>query len=238
MLIKNPFGLEKLKIEVYGNRLRIGLPQNTFKVMFNPTTLSTRHENVFQKLQGINTSGRRAMYSHTQSEELTLELIIDGTGVTDTGIATIIGLGSKSVAKQVDTLLTQCFYLDGKLHEPRFLKLRWGVLNLDCRMHSVDIKYSLFDKNGAPLRAELTAVFVEDMDPAKRVRKEGKSSPDLSHSRIVKKGDTLPLLAKEIYGSASYYLWVAKQNKLDNFRELTPGQQLVFPPLPKTSESE
>jgi hypothetical protein len=236
MLIKNPFSLEKLKIEVYGNRRRIGLPQNTFKVMFNPTTVSTRHENVFQKLQGINTSGRRALYSHTQSEALTLELILDGTGVTDTGIATVLGLGSKSVAKQVDTLLTQCFYMDGNLHEPRFLKLRWGIVNLDCRMQSVDIKYSLFDKNGTPLRAELSVVFVEDLDPAKRIRKEGKSSPDLSHSRIVKKGDTLPLLAKEIYGSASYYIWVAQMNRLDNFRDLTPGRRLVFPPLPKTSE--
>ena len=63
--------------------------------------------------------------------------------------------------------------------------------------------------------------------------KENKTSPDLSHSRIVKSGDTLPLLSKEIYGSAVHYLRVAQANGLDNFRSLTPGQQIVFPPLEK-----
>jgi nucleoid-associated protein YgaU len=60
---------------------------------------------------------------------------------------------------------------------------------------------------------------------------EAKSSPDLTHSRIVKAGDTLPLLSKEIYGTANHYLWIAQQNQLDDFRNLMPGQRLFFPPL-------
>jgi LysM repeat protein len=232
MLLRNPFKLEKLKINVYGNRRRAGLPQQTFKVMFNPASFSMKHQNDFQKEQGIDTSGRSARYSYSRSDELTLELILDGTGVGDFGAATLLGLGAPSVAQQVDKFLDLCFYMDGTIHEPKFLNIQWGVLDFDCRLQAVDIKYTQFDKTGMPLRAELTTVFIEDLDPAKRVRKEGKSSPDLTHSRIVKKGDTLPLLAKEIYGSAAYYLWVAQANKLDNFRNLTPGQELYFPPLP------
>jgi len=65
----------------------------------------------------------------------------------------------------------------------------------------------------------------------KQMAIEAKSSPDLTHSRIVKNGDTLPLLSKEIYGSSSHYLWIAQQNQLDDFRNLTPGHRLFFPPL-------
>jgi hypothetical protein len=234
MALKNPFKLHKLKINVYGNRLRIGAPQKTFKVMFNPSSISMHHENKFQKLQGINTSGRRAMYSHGQSEQLNLDLILDGTGVTDYGVSTRFGFHPKTVSEQVDQFLKLCFYMDGDIHEPKFLKIQWGdgvLKDFDCRLEAVDIEYTSFDKNGSPLRATLKAVFIEDLEPSKRLKIEGKNSPDLSHTRIVKSGDTLPMLAKEIYGSSQYYLKVAQVNKLDNFRNLTPGQTLIFPPL-------
>ena len=74
-------------------------------------------------------------------------------------------------------------------------------------------------------------MLISDQDVKKRVKKENKSSPDLTHSRIVKNGDTLPLLTKEVYGTSAYYLRVAQVNKLDDFRNLTPGQELFFPPL-------
>lgn len=49
--------------------------------------------------------------------------------------------------------------------------------------------------------------------------------------RIVKDGDTLPQLSQEIYNSKDYYVQVAKYNKLNKFRDLTPGMQLIFPPI-------
>jgi nucleoid-associated protein YgaU len=65
---------------------------------------------------------------------------------------------------------------------------------------------------------------------------ENKSSPDLTHVRVVKAGDTLPLLTKAIYGSSRDYLRVAEHNGLDNFRDLTPGRRLVFPPLEQSRQ--
>ena len=47
----------------------------------------------------------------------------------------------------------------------------------------------------------------------------------------MKSGDTLPLLCKEIYGSSAHYLRVAADNRLDDFRNLVPGQTLYFAPL-------
>jgi nucleoid-associated protein YgaU len=227
--LKNPFKLNKLKINAYSTSQRRGQPQESFTVMFNPASFAMHHENVFQKQQGINTSGRQALYSHTQASTLHLDLVLDGTGVVE-------GTSIKSVAAQIQDLLKLCFYMDGRIHEPKYLKIQWGegaLKDFDCRLQAVDIEYTAFDRNGAPLHATLKTTFVADLDPAKRVRQEGKNSPDLSHSRVVKAGDTLPLLAKEIYGSAHYYLRVAQANHLDDFRNLTPGQTLIFPPLEK-----
>ncbi len=229
----NLFKLHKLKINVYKERSR-DFPQDTFTVMFNPSSIFMRHENKFQKLQGTNTSGRRAIYSRSQSDKLNLELILDGTGVTDYGLTTLLGFGTATVSEQIDTFLKLCFHMDGAIHEPNFLKIQWGdgvLQDFDCRLESVDIKYTSFDKNGAPLRATLKPVFIEDLESSKRLKLEGKSSPDLTHTRIVKSGDTLPMLAKEIYGSSKYYLQLAQVNNIDDFRNLTPGQSLFFPPL-------
>jgi LysM repeat protein len=237
-MLKNPFKLQKLRINVYGNRLRIGLPKKTLTMMFNPASITTRHENVFSKYQGVSTSSREAKYIRSNAATIQLDLVLDGTGVTDFGVATLVGKGAKSVADQIKEFMASCFDMDGDKHEPKHLKIQWGNAELeqfDCRLQSVDIEYSVFDRSGAPLHATLRAAFVEDLEPSKRLRKENKHSPDLSHSRVVKQGDTLPLLAKEIYGSAQYYLRVAQANNLDDFRNLTPGQVIIFPPLEKSS---
>ena len=121
--------------------------------------------------------------------------------------------------------------MNGTIHEPNFLKVEWGDLIFSCRLGSVDISYTSFNRDGTALRAELDVNLLSDQDVKKRIAKENKSSPDLTHSRIVKSGDSLPLLTKEIYGSSMYYLRVAQANNLDDFRNLTPGQEIFFPPL-------
>jgi len=63
---------------------------------------------------------------------------------------------------------------------------------------------------------------------AREIRYE---SVDLTKSESVKEGDILPLIAKKNYASSSYYLQLAKANKLKNFRNLSPGMKLILPPM-------
>ena len=112
----------------------------------------------------------------------------------------------------------------------------FGDAGFDCRLQSVDVQYTAFNRDGSPQRAELAAVFVEDLEPQKKAKLDRLSSPDLSHRRVVKDGDTLPLLCLEIYGSPQHYLRVAEVNGLDDFRALVPGQALIFPPFERRGE--
>lgn len=227
-----PSRLEKLKITAYEDRKR-GSRSGEFSVMFNPETIAVRHENRLGSLQGAGTTGGNQEYAYSRPGTLNLDLVFDGTGVTEF-LDTL-----PSVSERVRKFLDLCFRMDGKIHEPKYLKIQWGageLANFECRLKSVDIQYTMFDRNGDPLRATLKSVFVADMDTAKRIALEKKSSPDLSHARIVKAGDTLPLLSKEIYGSSRYYLRIAQVNGLEDFRNLTPGQRILFPPLGKGKE--
>ncbi|MEH1945269.1 MAG: hypothetical protein V7L01_34335 [Nostoc sp.] len=237
-MLRNPFKLEKLKILVYGNRLRFGLPQDTFEAMFNPESYSLRYENVYQKYQGVNTSGRTAKYSLSKPQKLSLKLILDDTGVADYGLsgfatAAFVGKlkGTKDIYKQVNRFLQLTTYMDGKSHEPKFLKIEWGDLIFDCRLESVDVNYTLFNRSGQPIRAELETVFIGDIQNSKRIKQENKNSPDLSHSRTVKGGDKLPLMAQEIYGNSAYYIQLARTNNLNNFRKLKTGTNIKLPPI-------
>ncbi|MFN6497792.1 MAG: hypothetical protein RMX65_012395 [Nostoc sp. DedQUE01] len=237
-MLKNPFKLEKLKIRVYGNRLRIGLPQETFEAMFNPESYSLKYENVYQSYQGINTTGRTAKYSLSKPQNLSLKLILDDTGVSDYGLsgfaaASFLGKlkGTKDVYKQVNYFLELTTYMDGKTHEPKFLKIEWGDLIFDCRLQSVNVNYTLFNRTGQPIRAELDTVFIGDIQDSKRIKQENKNSPDLSHSKTIKGGDKLPLMAQEVYGNSTYYIQLACANNLNNFRKLKPGTNIKLPPI-------
>lgn len=222
--------LAKLKICAYGDSKRTD-EKDSFEVMFNPTSFSMKHQNVFVQLPGINTSGREANYAYGAPEALNLELVFDGSGVSQAGT---LGTPPASVTEQIEKFLSVCYQMDGEIHAPRYLKIQWGtgpLSNFECRLESVDITYQLFDSSGSPLRATLNTSFINDLDRDKRVRLEAKNSPDLTHRRTVKAGDTLPGMCQAIYKSSAHYLTVARFNRLDNFRKLQPGTEIVFPPL-------
>lgn len=239
MGLLNLFKLAKLTIEAHQDverrkPLRAGRwGANTLEVMYNPETLSTRHESVFQTKQGISTQGSTSRWSHSRSKELTVKLIFDGTNADEGLVSRIL---KPTVAEYIKTFLSLCYNVQSESHEAAFLRLKWstdifGNDGFECRLQSADIQYTAFDRDGSPLRAELTAKFVEAVDPSKKSAQLRLSSPDLTHRRLVRAGDTLPQLCFEIYGSSAHYLRVAEANGLDDFRRLTPGQELIFPPF-------
>jgi len=222
------FKLQKLKVEAYENEARSGKPEDVFEAMFNPESYSLRYVNVYQKSQGINTDGQKSKYSLSKPQELSVKLILDNTGAVSYGIET--PKEGRDIYKEVQRFLELTCYMDSAIHEPKYLKVEWGDLVFDCRLVSVDVKYTLFNRRGQPLRAELETKFAGDLQPSKRVQKE---STDLTHVRMVKSGDTLPLMAQRVYNNPSYYIQVAQVNRLNNFRKLKVGQTLRFPPVGK-----
>jgi hypothetical protein len=222
------FKLEKLKVQAFEKDER-KTPIGEFEAMFNPASIKQSH--------GITWSqkGKKKVFHRSEPSLLSLTLVLDGTGVTEMGI---VSLFEKSVADRVKEFMTTAFKVTPKIHEPNYLLVMWGdVLRFKCRVLKVDVNYTKFDRSGAALRAELAITFVADVKLEEAAKKIPVSSPDLSHSRVIRAGDTLPLLTSELYGSAASYLEVARYNDIDHFRELVPGRKISFPPLARLQQA-
>lgn len=201
-----------------------------FKAHINPESYTQSVQIEYAEKQAQGTSGNTNNYSHTQPRTLQFDFLLDRTGALGN-----ISTGLIGVTPDILHFKKLALDYEGDIHRPRYLKLIWGTLLFDCQLQSLDIEHKIFSPQGLPLRAVLKTTFIEVTESTKRSALENRSSPDLTHVRTVKEGDTLPLMTYRIYGDAKYYLEVARINGLTNFRKLEAGTELVFPPIEKMS---
>ena len=71
--------------------------------------------------------------------------------------------------QRIEDFLKLAFYMNGDTHEPNYLRVSWGDLNFSCRLSSVNINYTSFDRQGNALRAELDLQLISDEDVNKRL---------------------------------------------------------------------
>ena len=146
---------------------------------------------------------------------------------------------NRDLKKQLKTLMDTVYSMDGKVHESRFLILKWGEMPLGnskgggfyCRLKKMDVNFTLVGGDGKPLVAEVSCRFIEHLSDKAQEKMEDKSSPDLTHIRQVLVNDSLPYKTWDIYKDPRYLVDVARVNGLDTFRRLKVGQSLIFPPL-------
>jgi hypothetical protein len=201
---------------------------DSFEALINPEVYTIGYKVKFSDSgQGQGTSGKQLKYEYTEPADMTFEFLFDNTGIID-------GEARTSIVNDIKKFREVLLDYKGDTHEPRHLKLVWGDNSIfKGRVTEADITYKLFNSDGTPIRAVAKVTFKSSVEEEKRVTKEDKHSPDLTQSRRVKLGDTLPRLCFEIYGDPRYYLQVAAVNSLANFRQLNPGDILKFPPIAK-----
>jgi hypothetical protein len=201
-----------------------------FETLINPETYTLDYKLKFSSgAQGQGTSGQQLKYEYTEPEEITFEFLFDNTGIID-------GNPRESIADDLKAFKEVLVAYQGDAHEPRHFKLVWGENSIfKGRVTELSITYKMFAPDGTPIRALAKVKFKSSIEEQKRAAAEDKSSPDITHVRTVKTGDTLPLMCFRIYGDTRYYIEVARRNHLDNPRALTPGMSLRFPPIDKTA---
>jgi hypothetical protein len=219
--------LEKLKIK----------PQPPSKLeeisaLFNPNAYSITKQVTWTPPRA--TSGQQAdtqrivnaptlSFGGGGSRQLTLELFFDVT-------EPINGQAIDDVRKETDKIaaLTR---IERDLHQPPTCEVFWGTAPTTSDFPFVGVvnnltqRFTLFRSDGKPIRANLTVVFVEFLDPTKDQRE---TDPELT-SRIVKRGDTLSLIAAEVYRDPNLWRMIAIANGLDDPRRLEIGQPLTIP---------
>ena len=234
--------LTKLKIKAFSNeQFSEEVADGEFRTLLNPETYMFKYKIEQNDDQAPGTSGTAPRFNRALPEDLELEFVFDRTGVlTDYGSAgtaadkTFKDEG-RGVIDDIEHFKKVVFDYNGEEHKPNYLIISWGTLLFKGSLSEMDITFKLFKPDGTPLRALAKAKFKGFVEDNLRVAMENSSSPDLTHVREVREGDTLPLMTYRIYGDSKYYIEVAKANRITNFRKLEIGQRIFFPPIEKSS---
>jgi len=227
----------KLKIIAYEDVDFNTTTGDEFEVMYNPNTFSQNYKSVWIDETPQGGTADTQSYRRLKSDSVTFEFLFDGTGVSGVG-GTSVDLNPAVgevgyVQEQIDAFLSITQGLNSSTHEPNFLQLSWGTFIFNGVMESATVTYKLFHSSGAPLRATINATFKQNVSRTEQAAQARRQSPDLTHFRLVKAGETLPLIAQKVYGDSLLYLEIARVNDINSFRKLTPGQKLVLPPINK-----
>lgn len=212
----------KLEIRAFSDEKR-QQQTGTFSVQINPEKIRRSYANVYRALKPAGAADTIQQFAGIGESSLDLEFTIDATGVIP---------GVDSVPERVRALRRLVSSYKGPIHRPPYLKVAWGGQDVfDCAFVSMDIDYTLFMPSGTPLRAKVSMRLKKSIGADTLVREAAASSPDLTHHRVVREGDTLPLLCESVYKEDRHYPRVARFNNLDTVMTLAPGHRVRLPPL-------
>ena len=215
--------LDKMAIVAYADDSYSGSGDQTCTVKINPASYTHNHQVKYDNSTAQGSPGTTLKFKGIPPETISFDIYFDASGVIDSTIV--------DVKTQLDEFKEVCFDYNGTIHEPNYLIISWGSLVFKCKLTSLDVSYTLFKSDGNPLRAKASVKFEEAIDSSLIAAEAAPESPDLTHLVIVREGDSLPLLCKNAYDDESYYIEVAKHNKLVNYRNLIPGTELYLPPI-------
>ncbi len=223
--------LKKIKIESFKDPgCTQAVANGSILAFINPTDYTKVVNITYTPTKTINETQSTQVFSQYGEQSLSLgTIIVDGTGLMNNN-ATLNNKDVEAYVKKFQDVVSK--YI-GEKHSPPFLKVSWTGLSFICVCTKFEVKYTLFKPDGTPLRAEIKLDLKNTIDWDTKVKKAGNQSPDLTHIRTVKAGDTLPLMTYQIYGDSIYYMEIARINKLSHVNDIKPGDQLYFPPLKK-----
>ena len=236
--------LEKIKITAYksaGFEESKKISAGEFTVLVNPEGYSRTYKIKYKEQQASGTKAQQMKFDKVEPEDIELEFLFDKTGAIPGTFKSTNDAGRQQESKEgiwpdIEKFKKVVYDYKGEIHQPPYLIIQWGELIFKCVLREMTFNFKLFRPDGTPLRATAKAKFTSTVENELRVRQEKKKSPDITHVRIVKAGDTLPLLAFQVYEDPAFYIQVAKANKLKNFRSLVPGTTLTLPPLKENDE--
>jgi hypothetical protein len=140
------------------------------------------------------------------------------------------------VSGDVDTLLTWTrptpVSIAQGLPQPPLLRFVWGpnpvLQSFQGYLKSVQAKYTMFRRDGTPVRATAT-ISLEEVTPEVAGQNPTSGAREGRRAHVVAEGESLPSIAYREYGLASLWRGLAAFNDIDDPMRLEPGRELLLP---------
>jgi len=187
-------------------------------VMFNPSQLQYTKSVQWdpQKSNGNDTA--RQQWTSGNPAQLSFELFFDRYEE------------NSSIRGDIERILTLTV-ISGELHRPPMVDFVWGDFAFHGVFKQVQITYTMFLTSGQPCRAKVQCSMEEALDEASAGRSSPAQSPDHAKMRRLKRGETLHSIAATEYDDPNEWRRIADANGIDNPLDLTPGAELLIPPI-------
>jgi hypothetical protein len=221
--------LSKLTISAYQDR-ELRKEVGRIQAMYNPESIGLSYNTKYEADKYINSTQQSNRYQQVRPGKLELKLVFD---------AQLPG-NRKTVDAQLARLRALCCSVLPETKETPFLKVEWGKMNWNGhgyyagRMASMSVKYTLFDRNATPLRAEVELSLSTDESLLLQKSLQGLSSPPVGTINVPDM-PSLALIAAGIAtgvgatGAGIDYLSLAVANDLNSLNDVSPGDTLVVP---------
>jgi nucleoid-associated protein YgaU len=226
--------LKKLTIlvEVPGSRppnLQFGseTSDRTIVAMFNPSKLSITRSVNWQNQQAAKRDNPEMQFTGSEPATLTIDLLFDTYDTPGPESS------KDSVRRQYTHKLVRLTTVEdhGKQHRPPVCRLQWGSQTplFEGVLQQLQIQYTMFTAGGTPVRATATCTFKQWVSNSQDMKNQTLESSDVAKMWVVKRGDSLAMIAAAEYGDPRVWRIIADANGIDNPLGLTPGTRLLLP---------
>jgi hypothetical protein len=194
---------------------------------FNPAEFGIGKTLKWEEKPDQGTDTPKIEYSGAESQDLSITLLFDTTASG----------GEKDVRDEYQALVDMAKVdpkrKNPKTHksEPPMCRFQWGrFLAFNAVIKDIKQKFTLFARNGTPLRAEVSVTFKQVGEATRPQNPTSRS--EARKIWIVEEGQRLDWIAFQEYGDSTQWRYIAETNDLDNPDRLKSGQILKLIPLP------
>ncbi len=143
-----PAGLQKFTLSTIEGDIE-GTASEDFEVLFNPKSFTFDKTVPWSEHRIHGLDNPETQFTTGDPMSLAIEMFFDtyeeGTDVSE-------------LTKKLENLV----HIDGKQHKPPTCIMTWGSgFQFDCVIKSMDVDYTLFKKDGTPVRAVANVRFTE-----------------------------------------------------------------------------
>ena len=187
-------------------------------VMYNPEELKLDQGNTFAEVGIPGLNAPPIQYIRGRARTLTMDLLFDTFESSQD-----VRLYTAQVVNLLDTL--------PQTKAPPVLLFSMGRFNFKCVLVDAGQRYTMFLRDGTPVRATLSVRFEEYVRVDFTVQQGLFIGPPTLQPALHNfiQGQTLSSLASDYLGDPTQWRTIAEANKIDDPFHVTPGTQLVIP---------
>lgn len=195
-----------------------GKKKETIYVLFNPTDYKLDSSNKYSWNDNTGGSQPIAQFVSGQTSQLDMDLFFDTSE-------------EQVDVRKYTNRIVKLLDIDKDTHAPPLCRFIWSSLNFEGILDSVKQEFTMFNRDGKPIRAKLAVTFKSTATLEDQLKNIPRQSADRTKQRMVKQGDQLWQIADDEYEDPALWRAIAKANDLADPSQLEPGMLLKIPRL-------